>query len=188
MLKVDTSGNWSSIVAEPSHQHPRMSVDEFLVWDDGTDTRYELADGEIRAMAAPDSPHRTILINLGGEIRQRLRGRTPRRAEAEAAVRISDETLWQADLVVTCGPISKEVVEPQLIIEIQSPSTRRIDLGEKLDDYNQLPSVQEIWMVDSVRRRVQVWRRSGESWRAKIMSAAASSGARRLAASRSSWT
>jgi Uma2 family endonuclease len=151
-------------VPDPSQQYPKMTVEEFLTWDDGTDTRYELVNGEVRAMAAPDSPHRTILINIGGEIRQCLRGRAPCRTEAEAAVRIDDETLWQADLVVTCGPNSKEIVEPQLIIEIQSPSTRRIDLGDKLDDYKQLPSVQEIWMVDSARRRVQVWRRVGERW------------------------
>jgi len=28
-----------------------MTVDEFLRWDDGTDTRYELVDGQIVAMA-----------------------------------------------------------------------------------------------------------------------------------------
>ncbi len=29
----------------------RMTLAEFLVWDDGTDTRYELVGGEPRAMA-----------------------------------------------------------------------------------------------------------------------------------------
>src|SRR3712207_7187039 len=31
------------------------------------------------------------------------------------------------------------------------------DLGRKLDDYEALPSVREIWMVDSERRWVQAW-------------------------------
>ena len=30
-----------------------MTVDEFLSWDDGTETRYELADGVIHAMSPP---------------------------------------------------------------------------------------------------------------------------------------
>ena len=36
------------------HALQRMTVDEFLGWDDGTDMRHELADGVIRAMAPPE--------------------------------------------------------------------------------------------------------------------------------------
>jgi Uma2 family endonuclease len=31
----------------------RMTLDEFLIWDDGTGTRYELVDGVPLAMAPP---------------------------------------------------------------------------------------------------------------------------------------
>ena len=36
-----------------------MTVDEFLAWEDGTDTRYELVDGVAIAMAPPAerAPH-----------------------------------------------------------------------------------------------------------------------------------
>ena len=53
----------------------RMTVDEFLDWDDGTDTRHELADGVIRAMAPPSGPHRTIVVNTSGVLYNALRGR-----------------------------------------------------------------------------------------------------------------
>ena len=39
------------IMAEPAEKP--TTVDEFLRWDDGTDTRYELIDGRIFAMAPP---------------------------------------------------------------------------------------------------------------------------------------
>ena len=55
-------------------------------------------------------------------------------------------------------------LEPLLVVEVLSPSTRIHDLGRKLNDYKTLPSVQEIWMVDSERRWVQLWRRDGERW------------------------
>jgi len=35
----------------------RMTLDEFLQWDDGTDTRYELIEGEIVAMAPAMPDH-----------------------------------------------------------------------------------------------------------------------------------
>jgi hypothetical protein len=38
-------------MAEPAGK--RMSLAAFLEWDDGTDTRYELVDGRIVAMAPP---------------------------------------------------------------------------------------------------------------------------------------
>ena len=41
-----------------------MSLAEFLEWDDGTDTRYELIDGRPVAMAPPAEAHGTIVANI----------------------------------------------------------------------------------------------------------------------------
>jgi Uma2 family endonuclease len=143
-----------------------MTVDEFLAWDDGTDTRYELADGAIRAMAPPTNVHGTIAGNAALLIGSALRGKRPCRIQPEAGVRIDQHTWWQADLAVTCTPVvpGSEIDRPVLIIEVLSPSTRVQDLGRKLVDYKGLPSVREIWMVDSERRWVQLWRRDGDDW------------------------
>jgi Uma2 family endonuclease len=146
-----------------------MTVDEFLTWDDGTDTRYELVDGVIRAMAPPSNAHGTIVINIGTLLRTVLRDRRPCRPQAEAGIRIGDWTRWQADVAVTCTPITtgSEIDQPLLIVEVLSPGTRSHDLGRKLDDYKTLPSVREIWMVDCERRWVQVWLRNGDRWAAQ---------------------
>ena len=39
-------------MADPAAR--RMTLDEFLRWDDGTETRYELVDGFPVAMAPPE--------------------------------------------------------------------------------------------------------------------------------------
>lgn len=141
-----------------------MTVDEFLDWDDGTDTRHELADGVVRAMSPPMGPHRTIVSNTGGIIYNTLRGRRPCRGENEAGLRISQHVMWQADIAVTCQPAAREIVDPLLVVEVLSPSTRDHDLGRKLVDYKALATVQEVWMVDSERRWLQLWRRDGDRW------------------------
>ena len=150
------------IMAEPAEK--LMTVDEFLQWDDGTDTRYELIDGQIVAMAPPSGRHGTIIVNAGAFVNTRLRHRAPCRAQAEAGVRISEQRWWQADLAVTCRPPEAEIVDPLLVIEVLSPSTRSRDFADKLPDYKTLPSVLEIWLVDSERRWVQVWWREAEGW------------------------
>ena len=49
-----------------------MTTDEFLAWDDGSDTRHELVDGMIVAMAPPTDAHGTIAVNVMVEIADRL--------------------------------------------------------------------------------------------------------------------
>jgi hypothetical protein len=58
-------------MAEPAER--RMSLAEFLEWDDGTATRYELNDGRPRAMAPPVEAHGTIVANLVRHIGNRLK-------------------------------------------------------------------------------------------------------------------
>ena len=42
-----------------------MTLNEFLRWEDGTDTRYELLWGVPVAMAPPAEAHRILAMRLG---------------------------------------------------------------------------------------------------------------------------
>jgi Uma2 family endonuclease len=150
----------------------RMTVDEFLVWDDGTDTRYELDRGVPVAMAPPATPHARISANVTIEIDRHLAGREPCRAMQGAGVVVSraDESFYVPDVLMTCEPPADTpyVEAPHLIVEILSPSTKGIDQASKVPAYAALPTVEEIWLVDGERRGVLVWRRSEGSWLATI--------------------
>ncbi|MGH6902112.1 MAG: Uma2 family endonuclease [Geminicoccaceae bacterium] len=144
-----------------------MSLAEFLQWDDGTDTRYELIDGRLRAMAPPVEAHGTIVANIVAAIRPRLR--SPCRVVVEAGITPAEraDTWYQADLVVTCAPAergARAIAEPRLIVEVLSPSTAAHDRGIKLADYRRLASVEQILMVASEDRHVEVWRRAEDGW------------------------
>ncbi|HEY0837314.1 MAG TPA: Uma2 family endonuclease [Azospirillum sp.] len=146
----------------------RMTVEEFLVWDDGTDTRYELIRGEPVAMAPPGGPHSALAGALTVRIGVRLR--PPCRIYSEAGIRFADrnDLYFQADIAVSCRPLAEGkggVPDPTLIVEVLSPSTTRHDAREKLPLYRQIPSVQEILLIDSTRRRAEMWHREGDAWR-----------------------
>lgn len=144
----------------------RITADEFLTWDDGTDQRYELIDGQIVAMAPPSDPHGTIAVNAAIEISRRLEGRIPCRAIVEAGIRLDEHNHYEADVAVTCAEPRQAayVEEPVLIVEVLSASTHRDDVAVKVKRYIELPSVLEIWLVDSRERWVQVWRRQADAW------------------------
>lgn len=145
----------------------RMTVDEFLEWDDGTDTRYELVDGRPVATAPPTEMHGTLLVRVGSLLERGLR--RPCRVVGQAGVRRPDrnDRFFVADVIVTCAPTDRTrrwTEDPVLICEILSPSTEDFDLGRKVEEYRQIPSVAEILLVSSERRRVTHWRRDGARW------------------------
>lgn len=71
-------------MAEPAIRH--MTLAEFLQWEDGTDTRWELIDGVPVAMAPPAVAHGRLAIRLGGRIDAALASRRPCFVQSEAGV------------------------------------------------------------------------------------------------------
>lgn len=148
----------------------RMTVEEFLEWDDGTDTRYELIDGQPVAMAPNVDPHGLMVIELGARIRDALSGRPDCRVRMGLGVRSPKRraSYYIPGLVVACGPIERdgrELQNPILVVEILSASTERLDRRTKLTDYRRIPSVQEILLIDPTQPYAELHRRlDGDRW------------------------
>jgi Uma2 family endonuclease len=146
----------------------RMTLDEFLHWDDGTDTRYELIGGFPVAMAPPAHNHGALTARLAGRLEAVLASRRPCRVIVEAGVLDADraDNFFVADVAVTCAPYSRRqyLQDPILLVEILSPSTERHDRRIMIPAYQQMASVQEILVVDSDARYAALHRRQGDQW------------------------
>ena len=148
----------------------RMLLAEFLDWDDGTDTRYELIDGQVVAMAPPNPRHSAVTGRLARLIGNALKPPCEVFVEAGIVTPPRADTYLQADLAVSCRPLDqqgRDVAEPILVVEVASPGTARHDREVKLGRYQELASLQEILLVASAERRVQLWRRAGGRWSAE---------------------
>src|SRR5204863_6140133 len=76
-------------------------------------------------------------------------------------------TCYIADIAVTCEALRREdrlIQEPVLVVEVLSPSTAAFDRQTKVADYRQIPSVQEILLIDSESVFAEVLRREGDRW------------------------
>jgi len=145
----------------------RMTVAEFLEWDDGTDRRYELVDGRVVAMAPAAPGHSVVVANLGAAVHTGLAPLYYAGTAAGVIVPDCDDAFYIADLVVSCSPLqpgAPTIPDPVVIVEVLSPSSVAHDRGRKLYDYRRLPSVQEIVLVSSEQRHAEVWRRRGARW------------------------
>jgi Uma2 family endonuclease len=146
----------------------RMTLAEFLDREDGTDRRHQLVDGIPIMMAPTLEAHGELVINIGAEIRSRLR--PPCRVIGEAGVTIPTrrDTFYVADLAATCAPREsgrRMVAEPVVIVEVLSPSTGPVDRWRKVADYRTLPSVEAIIVAFGDERRIELQRRSPDGWR-----------------------
>jgi Uma2 family endonuclease len=159
-------------MAEPALK--RMSLEEFLRWDDGTDTRYELIGGFPVAMAPPAAEHRMLAMRLGSRIDSALERRRPCNAQGDAGILRPErpDTYFEADIAATCESHEfgqQALKEPFLIIEILSSSTERHDRRVKLPAYRQIETVQEIALVASDEIYAEVHRRAGPQWITDIL-------------------
>jgi Uma2 family endonuclease len=152
----------------------RMTLAEFLRWEDGTDTRYELLGGSPVAMAPPAIAHGILALRLGARMDAALRSRSPCFGQSEAGIARPDrnDTCYIADLAVTCTPPERGqqlLQDPLLIVEILSPGTALYDRQTKVSDYRRIPSVQEILLIDSTSIFAEVLRREGDRWITEIV-------------------
>ncbi|MGD9617506.1 MAG: Uma2 family endonuclease [Alphaproteobacteria bacterium] len=151
-----------------------MTLEEFLRWDDGTDTHYELIGGFPVAMAPPAAAHRILAMRLGPRIDAALAGRRPCNAQGDAGIIRPDraDTYFEADIAATCEHHEfgqQALKEPFLIVEILSPSTERHDRRIKLPVYRQIDTVQEILLIDPDGIYAELHRRAGAQWITDIL-------------------
>ncbi|MEA2692231.1 MAG: hypothetical protein QOJ16_1618 [Acidobacteriota bacterium] len=146
--------------------HRKLTYEDYLLFpEDGK--RHEILDGEHYVTPAPPIEHQdfsgNLYLRLAPFVREHRLGRVN---FAPVDVLLSEHDIAQPDLLFISNERATIVTAanvqgaPDLVIEILSNSTRRRDETLKRDRYERA-GVLEYWLVDSKRRVVRVFRRSG---------------------------
>jgi Uma2 family endonuclease len=167
-------------VAEPAAAYgvkrasDRMTVEEYLEFEENSPIKHEYIDGEIFAMSGPRLGHGAIVTNLAAAVHFHLRGGTCRAFASEIRARLEAEQkniFYYPDLMVVCGNLDMDadhVIHPRLVVEVLSPSTRRIDKNEKTMNYRCIASLEEYVLVEQKRPEVIIQRRS-DQWVPQVL-------------------
>jgi Uma2 family endonuclease len=132
----------------------KMTVDEFLVWAEGREGRWELYNGVPHRMAPERTGHFEVKYAAQTALLLAIRkaGLPCHMLGDNVSVRISQHVLYEPDALVYCGPKLPrnvfEVPNPVILVEVASPSTRRFDETVKLTDYFSLASLHHYLIVD----------------------------------------
>ncbi len=173
-------------MAQPARRP--WTLDEFLAFDDGTDTHYELFDGQVVAMAPTSDVHGALVMRLGRRIGNALRTGCEVIGEAGIVPPGRADSYYEADLAVTCGGLTGHpfIAEPILIALVLSPSTAATDRDRKLPDYRTIASLQDILVVSSSEPRIEHFRREPDGWKVHDLRVAGTPACRR-STSPSTW-
>jgi Uma2 family endonuclease len=131
-----------------------MTVDEFLVWAEGRDGRYELHDGEVVSMAPQRAAHLEAKLAVAIAFKDSIKraGLPCFSVPDGATVRIDETTVFEPDALVYCGEKVRssqiEFENPVIVVEILSPATALRDLSDKLTGYFRKSSVQHYLIID----------------------------------------
>ncbi len=125
--------------------------------------RYELIDGELIVSPAPGLHHQRLQFRLT-KIIDRATEHHDRVSIFLTPIdlRDADRSVVQPDLLLllderTGIETARDIAgPPNLVVEIFSPSTERIDRGKKLAFYARL-GADELWLVDGKRRTLSVY-------------------------------
>ncbi|MFT3949064.1 MAG: Uma2 family endonuclease [Agriterribacter sp.] len=154
-------------VKEPAvaYGKQKFTIEEYLAMEETATEKHEYYRGEIFAMSGPKVTHNIIFRNLFGELAIKLKGKKCQPFGSDQRIHIKTNTLFTyPDISIICGEPETlnndnwNVVNPAVIIEILSPSTKNYDRGEKFKLYRDIPTLKEYILVDSENIHIEIFR------------------------------
>jgi Uma2 family endonuclease len=159
----------------------RMSLEEYLTYDDGTETRYELVDGVLVAMGAESTINTQIAVflikiflrmglddkQLGIKQKIQVNSKYVSARDPDLIIHSDDSTLAIKGRKEACLRLNEP--NPLLVIEVVSPGEPGTPNYDR--DYDQKPAeyaargIPEMWQIDPIRQVVTVLTLAGGAYR-----------------------
>ena len=136
-----------------------FTVEDYYNLDNTTDGKIELISGFFEMSPAPKIVHQEVSLELILELGMFFRNHPCKLLEAPCDVKL-DDNIVQPDIFVVCDlnkltDIRCEGI-PDLVIEILSTNTKRLDLCKKFKLYEE-HELKEYWIVDPEEQWVTQW-------------------------------
>jgi Uma2 family endonuclease len=138
------------------------SLREYFALEEASDARFEYWDGDIVCMSGGSIIHYRISSNIFYRLRQKLEGGPCMAFTADAAILTPTLPPYRyPDASVVCGKLQTQhvnvldaIVNPVVIVEVLSPSTRALDEGQKFEAYKPITTFREYLLVEQGEPRV----------------------------------
>lgn len=145
---------------------------EYLTRERQAEQKSEYFNGEIFAMSGASPRHVLIVTNVVAELRGQLKQRPCTVYSTDLRVKVSATGLYTyPDIVVVCDTPQFDdeqkdtLLNPTLIVEVLSDSTKDYDRGDKFENYRGIPSFMEYVLISQDKHHVEHFvRQSDNRW------------------------
>jgi Uma2 family endonuclease len=153
-----------------------VSLEDYFALDSQTAREHwEWRNGDIYCMSGAQPEHNVICLNVGAELRARLRGSACRTYTSNQRVKVlAGSPYLYPDVSVACEPDFtvinglRALRNPVLVVEVLSPCSANDDKGTKFMQYQTIPSLTDYLLVDSSEVAVLHYRKDGEVWTPRL--------------------
>lgn len=149
----------------------RMTLEQFLAWEERQELRYEFDGFQPVAMTGGTVAHSLIQGNVLSALVARLRGKPCRAFGSHLKIEVAGSIRYP-DAFVVCSPVAANatvVKEPVVIFEVLSPSTSGTDRIIKAREYRETSSVQRYVILEQRMAAATVFSRDGGDWVARVI-------------------
>ena len=143
---------------------------EYIEFERTSLGRWEYVNGEIRAMSGGTAYHSIIASNIIRTLGDALVPRGCWGFNSDMKVHTGDGVNAFPDVSVVCGPLSfyqgrdDFLLNPLLIVEVLSDSTKPYDRGEKFRHFQTVPTLTDCLLVSQHKARIELFTRRGSEW------------------------
>lgn len=141
---------------------------EYLAFEAEAESKHEFVDGQVVAMVGASRKHSLITGNTQTSLNIQLADRPCEIYASDMRVHIDKlKSYVYPDLSVVCGEVQllggifDTLVNPNLVIEVLSPSTEARDRGRKFQLYRSIPSLQIYLLVLQTDAHIERYTRMG---------------------------
>jgi Uma2 family endonuclease len=157
--------------------HDRISRDDYLQGELGSEVRHEYVAGNVYAMSGGTLNHQRVAGNFFRAAGNQLAGKPCFPTGSDFKLRVplgqGEEAFYYPDGMIICVPVPGDALftdSPSVILEVLSPHTRRNDEIQKFRDYLTIPSLETYILAEADEPFLTLHRREGTSFRRETLS------------------
>ncbi|MCY4467031.1 MAG: Uma2 family endonuclease [Chloroflexi bacterium] len=152
-----------------AREHETISLERYFKIAADSDTRVEYLDGELFFMDGVRYEHGIIQARITSLLDGQLAWPGYDVLSSNVSIRASQTAIFFPDLTVVRGkphfaPGRNDLLNPVMVVEVLSPSTRNHDLDNKLPAYRAMLSLEHILVIEQTRPHVAHHSRVGSAW------------------------
>jgi Uma2 family endonuclease len=178
---MDSNSNVATFplaVIKPLKEPPRFTLGVYLQREENARELHEYYNGVITKLPIAKGPHNIIVANMTAELIFAFRAN-----DKDYTVMGSQQLVYLPELNFSLYPDVLVVAEtpqcwddnevllinPLLIVEVLSRSTKKYDRTDKFDEYKTLPSFKEYILIDPNKCHIETrFREEPDLWRDKV--------------------